>query len=274
MPWNKSVTADAVIQRLYEDKGLYQMTNRSYDPYVRAGATSVRRPKLATLVAKKNEGATVSDADRKNTKSGTTMVETDLDLYTVPIFSELTADFESNGAMRREYEISMSQALRREFNKAVIEAAQATSYTSNWAGASLAWADYVAILKHFDTYEVPEEDRVIVTPAAVMDQFYNIDVIKTAVGFNKEILAKGMGNQMLGASWFISGLVPTIGGKQTVVGWSKKGLAFILSRFGEIKETYDPGESGVRKPGDVIDMCAHAGTELDDDVFAVIKKQP
>lgn len=272
MAWNKIVTADSVIQRLYEDKGFYQLTNRSYDSLVTPGASSVRRPKLATLVAKKNDGTSATDTDRKKTKAGTTMVETDLDVYTVPIMNEMAAKFESNDELRKQYEISMSMALKRKFNVDTLTAAQATSNVEEISGAELAWADLIRILRHYEENEVPEEDRNIVIGSGFMEQFYNIDVIKTAVGFNMDLLKAGMSNQMLGANWYVSGISPTIGGKATVTSWYGPGLAFILSKDGEIKETYDPGTTGVTTPGDVIDMLAHAGCELDDDDFAFVLK--
>lgn len=272
MPWNKIVTSDSVIQRLYEDKGIYQETNRSYDSLVEKGATSVTRPKLATVTAKKNEGTAAGDAARKNTKDDTVMVTTDLDVYTVPIYSAVAAKFESNDMLRRQYEISMALALKRQFNKDVIAAAQATSNIVNAGGANLAFDDYVGILEFFESHEVPEENRIIVTPAGLMKQFYAIPTIATAVGFNKELLQQGMSNQMLGARWYVSGLVPTLGGKQNIVAWYSQGLAFILSNEGEIMETYDPGVDGTRKPGQVIDMLAHGAAELDDDVFAYVVK--
>lgn len=269
MSWNKIVTADSVIQRLYEDKGLYQLCNRSYDSLCVGGASSVRRPKLASLTVKKNTGTSSTSSDRKNAKSDTTMVETDLDVYAVPIASEVAARFESNDFLRREYEKSMALALKRQFNIDVIAAAQATTNISPAAAATIGWADYVSILKHYEDNQVPEEGRVIVTSSALMQEFYSIDVIKTAVGFNKDLLEKGMGNQMLGANWFISGLVPQIGGKDCIVSWYSQGLAFILSNQGEIKEVYDNDNLK-----DVIDLVAHAAAELDGDEFAkVIKHQ-
>lgn len=273
MAWNKIVTADSVIQRLYENQSLYQETNRSYDSLVRQGATSVRRPKLATLAARKNAGTAAGDAARKKTLTDTTMVETDLDTYTVPILNELAGEFGSNGMLRKQYEISMTQALTEQFNTDVLTAAEATANVEETVGAELGWQDFIGIFQHYKDNKVPEDGLVIVVSSALMQPFYNIDVIKSAMGFNKELLQQGMGNQMLGAKWYISGLVPQIGGKNCVVSYNSKGLAFILSRFAEIKETYDPGEYGVRTPGDVIDLCAHAGCELDDDAFAYIVKE-
>jgi hypothetical protein len=274
MAWDKIVTADTVVQRLYEDKGLYQRCNRSYDSLVTQGATSVRRPKLAQLAARKNEGTASTDAARKLAHNDTTMVETTLDVYTVPIANELAAKFESNDRLRSEYEISMAMALKRQFNADVIAAAQATTNVSNFAGASLAWADFGSIFEHFEKKEIPEDGRVIVVSANLTKEFYNIDTIKSAIGFNRELLQSGMANQMLGATWYISGLVPQIGGKDNVVGFYGPGLAFILSAYGEIKEVYDPGVYGVTKPRDVIDMTAHAAAELDDNDFAVVLKKP
>lgn len=267
--WNRIVTADTVITRLLEDKGIYQMTNRSYDSLVRPGASSVRRPKLANLEVKKNTGTAANHADRKKTHTDTTMVETALDVYAVPILSEVVGEFESNDMLRREYEISASMSLKRQFNIDVITAAQATSNASAFAGATLAWDDLTAILKHFDDNEVPEEDRVIVISSALEQEFYNIDVIKTAIGFNMTGLRNGQMNQMLNCTWFISGLAPLVGGKAAVTGWYAKGLAFILSKEAVIKEAYSP-----EYLGDAVDLLAHAAAELDDDAFAVVKTKP
>lgn len=268
MAWNKQVTADSVVQRLIEDKGLYQLTNRSYDSLVGEGATEVTRPRLANLVVKKNTGTAGNDADRKKTKDDTTMVTTALDTYAVPILSQMTAKFESNDMLRMQYEISMAATLRREFNKDVLIAAQQTTNIVSTAGANLAWDDLTGILKHFDENEVPEDDRVIIISSGLEQAFYNIDVIKTAIGFNMRALRAGEANEMLGAKWLISGLVPQLGGKSNIVAWHKEGLAFILSNQGEVKEAYDPNLLA-----DAVDLLAHAAAELDGNEFAYVVKE-
>ncbi|MCC6867090.1 MAG: hypothetical protein IT280_13120 [Ignavibacteria bacterium] len=267
MAWNKQVTADNVILRCMEDKGLYQLTNRSYDSLVQPGATEVVRPKLASMVVKKNTGTAADDADRKKTKDDTSMVTTALDVYAVPILAQMAAKFESNDMLRTQYEISMALALKRQFNKDVIEAAQATTNIIPAAAAQISFRDFSRILKHFDDNEVPEENRVIVIPSALEQDFYEIDVIKTAIGFNMKALRAGEANEMLGAKWVISGLVPTIGGKTNIVAWHQEGLAFILSNEGEIKEAYQPTVLG-----DAVDLLAHGAAELDGNEFACVIK--
>lgn len=267
MAWNKQVTADSVVLRLIEDKGLYQLTNRSYDSLVQPGATEVVRPKLASLVVKKNTGTAAGHADRKKTHTDTSMVTTALDIYAVPILSQMAAKFESNDMLRTQYEISMAATLKRQFNKDVLAAAQATTNIINAEAAKISFRDFTRILKHFDDNEVPEDQRVIVISSALEQDFYDIDVIKTAIGFNMKALRNGEPNEMLGAKWMISGLVPTVGGKANIVAWHQEGLAFILSNEGEIKETYDP-----ENLADVVDLLAHGAAELDGNEFACVIK--
>jgi hypothetical protein len=73
----------------------------------------------------------------------------------------------------------------------------------------------------------------------------------------------------MGMKFFISGLVPQLTAKDNILGFYGPGLAFILSRWAQIKETYDP-----ELLADAIDLLAHAAAELDDNKFAVVVKKP
>jgi hypothetical protein len=269
MPWNRQVTVDAVIQRLYEGLSLFSKMNRSYDSLIKSsGATSVARPKLAQVVVKKNTAIAANSADRKKTKDDTEMVTTTLDIYTAGILSQMTAEFESNNRLRREYEISMAQALAEQFDKDVIAAAQKTSnILETTASGVLAWKDIAKVSKFFNGKKVPKNGRVLVIPAELEDQFWDIDVIKNAIAYNIATLSSGAFFRILNMDFFISGNVPQVGGKENIVGIYGPGLAFILNRFAEIKEVYSP-----ELQGDVIDLLAHAAAEIDGDEFAVVVK--
>lgn len=268
MSWNKSVTAEAVVQRLQETQGLYSYCNRSYDGFVEKGATSVRRPKLPTLVVKKNTGTASNSADRKKTKTDTIMVETELDVYAVPILDEIAGKFESNDLLRNEFVISAGGQLQEQFDADVIVAAQTTTQVQNMAGSTLSWDDITLISKVFNQNKVPKQNRIVVVSANLEQEFWNLDVIKNAASYNLVTLSSGKFVEVMGMRFFISGLVPQITGKDNIVGIYGPGLAFILSRFVEIKETYDP-----ELLADAIDLLAHAAAELDDDKFAVVVKK-
>ena len=269
MPFEKIAFADAVITRLIENQGLYQLTNRSYDSLVQPGATSVRRQKLASLVVKKNTGTSPTSADRKKLKNATTMVDTALDVYSVPLAAEAAAHFESNDQLRRDYEVSAAMALMQQFDADVIAAAQATSQVQVAPAGDLTWKTLTLPNKLMNVAKVPKEDRVVVVSANLEDQFMNIDVIKNAASFNLTVLNKGKFVEVLNMKFFISGLVEQIGGKDNIVGYYAPGLAFILSKTGEWKEAWD-GEN----LQDNIDLLAHAAAELDGDEFAAVVKMP
>jgi hypothetical protein len=116
---------------------------------------------------------------------------------------------------------------------------------------------------------VPKQNRIFVVSANLEQEFWNIDVIKNAASHNQVTLTSGRFVEVMGMKFFISGLVPQIGGKDNVIGIYGPGLAFILSRFIDIKETYAP-----ELLADAIDLLAHAAAELDDNKFAVVVKKP
>lgn len=265
MAFNKPLTVMQVITRLIEVLSLFNLCNRSYDGYVTEGASSVRRPKLANLNVKKNEGTAAGSGDRIGMKSGTTMVETELDVYAVPILSEIAGKFESNDKLRVEWIKSAVLALQQQFDKDVIAAAQATTNIHQFAGDKMAWGDITKISAVFNQNKVPKDGRVVVVSANLEQEFWDIDAIKNAASYNMQLLASGKMVEVLGMKFFISGNVEKVNGKDNIVGFYGQGLAFILSKFGEIKEVYSP-----ELLADVIDMLAHAGCELDSNEFAVV----
>jgi hypothetical protein len=272
MPYNKTVVADSVITRLIENQGIYTSMNRSFDGLVRPGATSVDIPALAIPEVKTTGTATVN-AGRKKAKADTNMINVSLSPYVVPLAEEILAQYESNGQLIKNYLDSASMALQEKFDSIVVEEAQTTTDKSAFAGASMAWADVIDITKRFDLNKVPKSQRVIAVSAGLASEFFNIDVIKNAVGYNSAFLTSGTLLQLMGMKFFISGLVSTVtvGGaaKENMVGIYGPGLAFILSRMGDVKEAWDTANLQ-----QVVDMIAHAGCKLFDNKFAVVKYKP
>lgn len=269
MAYDKKLVADSVVQRLIENQAIYTSMNRSFDSLIKEGASSVDVPKLADVVVKKSTATPLSDATRKKVKADTTMVNIPLVDYAVPLAEEILAQFETNGTLIKEYLDSASQKLQEQFDIDVITAAQSTTDHSAFAGATMAWEDIVYIMKKFDTNKVPKSGRIIVIDANLADEFFAIDVIKSAIGYNQQFLNTGQLISLLGMKFYISGLVPTVthtGAKNNIVGIYGPGLAFVLSRFGELKTAWDTTNLQT-----INDMLAHAGVKLFDNKFAVVK---
>ena len=268
MPYTKTLVADAVVQRLIETQGIYSYMNRSFDAIVRQGASSVDIPKLAIPVVK-TAGTPLVNADRKKSKGDTNNVNVPLTAYAVPLAEEVVSQYETNGTLIKEYINSAALALQEKFDSLVITEAQTTTDVSPFAGATMAWADIIDITKKLDANKTPKAGRVIVISAALAAEFFAIDVVKGSVQYNPNYLESGTFINFMGMKFFISGLVPQVSGKDAMVGISGQGLAFILSRMGEIKEAYD-----TTNLQSVYDVLAYAGCKLLDDKFAVVKRKP
>jgi len=270
MPYNKIVVAQTVIARAIEAQGIFQYGNRGYDSLCKAGATTVRRPKLPTLVVKKNTGTASDSADRKGTKSDVTMVDTDLDIYAVPIKDELAAQFESNRQLLNEFSISAAKSLTKAWDTDFITAAQATTNVFDTAASGvLAFKDIIKVKKEFHKHEVPidQDGLVLCVSAELEDQLMDIDVFKQAAAFNLKTFESGKFLNVWGMNVFISGLVPKVSDKDCIVGIYGPGLASIISHTAETKESWN----GTLLQDD-IDIVSHAAFELDDNDFAVVVK--
>lgn len=265
MAYSKTIVADAVVQRLIETQGIYSFCNRSFDGLVRQGISSVDIPKLAIPVVK-TAGTALVNTDRKKAKGDTNMVNVPLVAYAVPLAEEVLAAYESNGTLIKEYINSAALALQEKFDSLVITEAQTTTDIDDFENANLGWDDIINIMKTFDTNKVPKSGRIIIISAALAAEFFAIDVVKGAIQYNPNYLESGTFVNFAGMKFFISGLVPQINGKDSVIGISGPGLAFILNRMGEIKESYDTTNLQT-----VYDVLAHAGAKLLDSKFAVVR---
>lgn len=271
MAYDKKIISDSVIQRLVESQGLFNAVNRSFDGLVREGAGSVDIPKLADVVVKKSTATPLTDASRKKAKADTTMVNVPLIDYAVPLAEEILGQYESNGMLIREYLTSASLKLQEQFDTDVIAAAQTTTDVADVASGvnGLNWSDIVEVTAKMDKNKVPKSGRLFVVSAELAQEFYNIDVVKSSLGYNQQFLQSGTLLNLLGMKFYISGLVPTVTAKNNIVGIYGPGLAFILARFGEVKTAWDTTNLQT-----VNDMLAHAGVKLLDDKFAVVRTRP
>jgi len=263
MPYSKKLVADAVIAALTESLGIYNLCNRSYDGLVKEGASSVDIPALPSMVVK-TAGSAGNSADRKGVKGDTTMINVPLDKAAVPIKDEILAQFETNGKLLKDFIQGANNSFVEHFDTKVLETAVTTDQVLQFKGATLAWKDITAINKKFNMNKVPRKNRIIVIPTALEDDFYDIDLVKQALAFNRDLLENGI-VRIQGMTFFVSGLVPQVGGKDAIVGIYGPGLAFILSRFMELKQSWDGDNLQ-----DNIDVLSHFGYKLLLPKFAVV----
>ncbi|MBN8569652.1 MAG: hypothetical protein J0M18_08475 [Ignavibacteria bacterium] len=271
MAFSKTLVSDSVVQRLIEQQNIYNSCNRGFDALVRPGATSVDIPDLAIPKVKKT-GTTSTHADRKNAKGDTALVNVALGPYAVPLANEITAQWESNGILIKEYLDSAALVLGEQFDSEVITEAQTGTKTA-FAGSSMAWGDLTALKKRMDKNKIPQTGRVLVVSADLVDEFFAIDTVKNATSYNRDYLESGKVPSLLGFQIFISGLVPTVtvsaAQKVNMTAFYGPGLAFIMGRQAELKEVYD--EENLK---DIKDLVCQAGLKLLNTKFAEVIYKP
>jgi hypothetical protein len=266
MAYAKTLVADAVVQRLIETQGIYSFCNRAFDGLVRQGASSVDVPKLAGLTVN-TAGVAYDDSSRAKTKSDTTMVNVALSKIAIPLADEILAQFESNGMLLREYINSAALTFQEYFDsQVIIEALTTTNTVTDFA--NLDWATIIGISKAMDVLKIPKTGRIFCISANLADDFYGIDVVKNAMAYNIAKLETGQFISIMGMKFFISALVPLSTTKNQVVGFYGPGLAFVLSKYMELKTGWN--EVGLL---DINDLLCHYGKKLLNASFAVKGKE-
>lgn len=269
MPFSKSLVSDSVVQRLIEQQNIYNACNRGFDSLVRPGASSVDIPDLAIPKVKKT-GTPSIHVDRKHAKADTALVNVALGPYAVPLANEITAQWESNGILIKEYLDSAALVLGEQFDTEVITEAQTTNSKTAFAGSSMAWTDLTALKKRMDKNKIPQTGRVLVVSADLVDEFFAIDTVKNATSYNRDYLESGKVPSLLGFQIFISGLVPQVNtNKFNMTAFYGPGLAFIMGRQAELKEVYD--EENLK---DIKDLVCQAGMKLLNTKFAEVVYKP
>ncbi|TRZ50877.1 hypothetical protein D4R99_05215, partial [bacterium] len=227
------------------------------------------RAKLGGYTVRKNIGDTNRSATRTRAHFDTSMIETPLDVYAVGLENEIVAQFESNDMLLQEHIKRMADALRQQFDKDFIAAGMLSPFVyETTASGVLSWKDLVKPKKHFTLKQVQPGVRVTIIDGDLEDQFWDIDVVKQASAFSIMKFANGDQKiEMLNQIFFISGLMPKLGGQPCLLSVHGQGLASIISKFGVMKQVYD-----ATLLSDILDMLAHAAFALDDDKFACVIK--
>lgn len=154
----------------------------------------------------------------------------DIDTINIPfqkriihITDQLEGNYETNGDSLRAFTADVVRAFERDFNNLCANEALANAVAVGgaavkpWAANELQYADLNKINQYFDGLEVPKEERVVIIDNDVADQFKNIDVVKSAVAFNKDLLEKGVA-VIDNVTYMISANLNKVNGKPALVG--------------------------------------------------------
>ena len=268
MAFTHAVLADIFLKGLYESQALWNKMNRSFDGLV-ANATmdSVDIPMNPQLVV--SSSAVASDsANRKKAKADTSSVNVPFGLYTIAMTQEEEERMLMNGRLLQNFLADTNDAFNDALDSVVIAEAQTTNKIINWSGANLAWGDIVNVDAKFNELNVSKRDRIVVIPASRQSDFMSIDVVKSAMAYNKDLLEKGV-FVINNTQFYISSYVGKIGGKDNIVGINARGLAVVLKGYMQRNAVYDVS---VRKTH--VDYNTGAAVKLLKNEFAVVAKQP
>lgn len=263
-----SILADVFLKGLYDSQALWNKMNRSFDGLV-ASATmdSVDIPLNPQLVVS-NAAVAFDSASRKRPKNDTTSVNVPFSLYTIGLSQEEEERMLMNGRLLQNFLADTNDAFNDALDTVVIAEAQTTDKVINWAGANLSWADIVNVDAKFTTLKVSKRDRIVVIPATRQADFMSIDVVKSAMAYNQNLLEKGI-FVINNTQFYISPFVGQIGGKDNIVGINARGLAVVLKGYMQRNSVYDVS---VRRTH--VDYNTGAATKLLKNEFAVVAKQP
>jgi hypothetical protein len=258
---------DMIIQAAYEDKGIFNMCNRSLDGFIKEkGAGTVYVPKLPVL-----EAVTPPATNRKATGADTNMVPVVMRKSVVEIRDEVeTAYLNKSGRVLQGFIDGAAKAHRKNFDAKIIAEAQDNGTVIPWQGGTISSDDLDNIDAKFDELEIDADDRFVVIPARLKTQVGQLDVIKAARGFNQNLLEKGV-IEYNNLKLVFSARVAKVGGKETLVGIWGPGMAMLLYKEMDKFSVYnnDPNVKATDH-----DYFAWYGYKLLDATYAVIAKQP
>lgn len=244
MALNPIVTSSMVLKGLYESLDLFTKCRRDLDGLVtNKWANSVDVPKNPQLVVR-STGAAIGHADRKKSKADMGTVNVPFQKRIIQMEEEYESRAETNGDALNAFVSDVVRAFERDFNGLCMNEALASAVAAGGEnliatnGDELVENDLSRIKTFFITQEVPNEEQIVVIPAAMSDQFKAIPMIKNAMSFNKDLLEKGVAvvDNIL---YLISAKLNQVAGKNALCGFYSKGIAFVIKKYLDREEVWD-----------------------------------
>lgn len=269
------ITSSMVIKGLYESTNIFTRCRRDLDGLVKdKWAASVDVPINPQLVVRSTAAAKAS-ADRKKTKDDMGKVNVAFQKRIIHVTEEYESRAETNSQALAAFTSDITRALERDFDRLCVNAALDSAVLAGgenmieWNGEALVKEDLDSLSMHFIKKEVPKEDQIVVMHTEAGKSFKNIDIVKSAMAFNKDLLEKGVA-VIDGITYVISAdqeLV--VDDKPAMVGFYSKGVAFVMKRYLEREEVWDTEES-VK----YVDFLAYVAAKCTKSEFSIASVMP
>lgn len=258
-----AILSDMVVRNLYDATALWNKMNRNFDGLVKDKfAKSIDIPRNPKLIVSKDPVA-VDSANRKQALADSDTVNASFEIYTVPITQEEEERILADSKLLNNFLLDTNDALSDGLDADVLAEACASGTLLTWNDAVLSWKNISAINAKFTAMRVPKRDRIIVIPSTRQEEFEDIDLVKQAMAFNRELLEKGV-FVINNIRFYISPDVPLTGDEDSLVGIYAPGLAVVLKGYMDRKEAYS---NAVRKT--YIDYNSGAAIKLLRQQYAV-----
>ncbi|MBV6480212.1 MAG: hypothetical protein HGGPFJEG_03065 [Ignavibacteria bacterium] len=274
MALNPVITSSMVIKGLYESHALFNRCRRDLDGLVTSKwAQSVDVPRNPQLVVR-GTAAALGSADRKKTKADMSTVNAPFQLRLIHITEEYESRAETNGDALSAFVSDVVRAFEKDFNMLCMNEALASAVLAGgenlqeWTGDELQKKDLDRIKMYFIGKEIPEEDQIVIVPASAGESFKNIDIVKNAMAFNKDLLEKGVA-VIDKVTYLISANLDLVDDKPALVGLYSKGLAFVIKKYLDREEAWNT-EATVK----YIDYMAYVAAKLTKTEFSIGLVQP
>lgn len=269
------ITSSMVMKGLYESTGLFTRCRRDLDGLVTdKWASSVDVPINPQLVVR-STAAALNSADRKKTKADMGKVNVPFQTRIIHITEEYESRAETNGDALNAFVSDVVRAFERDFDRLAVMAAFNSAVDAGganlieWGGQALTKADLDTIKIHFIANEIPNEDQIVVMHTEAGESFKNIDIVKSAMAFNKDLLEKGVA--VIDGITYIISADPSlvVNGKPALVGYYSKGVAFVIKKYLDRKEVWST-ETTV----DYIDFLAYVAAKCTRTEYSLVSSQP
>jgi hypothetical protein len=240
MPYSHAILFDLVLRGLYDSVGLWNKCNRAYDKFMGNNqGTSAHIPKNPQLVVL-DEGSAVDSADRKAAIADTDMVDVPFKILTLPMLQEIEDQILLGNMNINNFIMDADAAFSNKADALVLAEAASGAHADNKLDSKtdvISYEDITMIDQRFNILNIPQNQRIIVVPAARTQEFKNLDIVKQAMAFNKELLTGGV-SVIDNKQFYISSVAPKVAGKDALYGLSTQQMVVVLKGYMERKEVY------------------------------------
>lgn len=268
MAFDPKVFSKKIFDALYESNRFFNKCDRSHDGEV----TDVWAKSVDIYVDQRlyvSNAAVAKNSTNRKKGSGGTTVNVPFTSYVIPLKEELEERMATNGQLLERRAMRAAAALEEKLDANVYAAAVDSLPTGNKktiTGSNFGAKDLSQISKFFNTNRIPKMERYGIVPVALEDEFNDIDIVKSAQSFNRQLFEEGV-TRINGVNYIISADAPQVDGKDAIIGIWAPSIAVVIKSTLKREEAYDPDTADKD-----VDYLAYAGIKRAyDDGCMVVK---